>query len=311
MPTSTPASASDAPAALARGVAGGRDDAAPAPRGRPGGPGLWSRYRRNRGAVAGLLVVLVLIAAAVGADQLTPHDPTSLVGPALQPPGGAHLLGTDSLGRDVLSGVLHGARVSLAVGLLAAAASAVIGVLVGALSGFAGGPVDAVLMRITELFQVLPRFFLALLVVALAGPGIERIIVVIGVLSWPAMARLVRAEFLSLREREFVDAARALGVSPAAIVARRILPNALPPVIVAASVDVAQAILLEAGLSFFGLGDPDHVSWGTMLNNALAYLRSAWWMSVSPGLAIFFCVLGLNLVGDGLNDALNPRLRTR
>lgn len=272
---------------------------------------LWARYRKNGAAVGGLAIVVVLAAAALGAGWLTRYDPTALVGPPLRAPSAAHLFGTDSLGRDVLSGVLYGARVSLAVGLIAAATSAVIGVIIGAVSGFAGATVDVVLMRITELFQVVPRFFLALLIVALAGPGVEKIILVIAVLSWPSMARLVRAEFLSLREREFVEAARVLGASSSVIVAKHILPNALPPVIVAASLDVAQAILLEAGLSFFGLGDPDHVSWGTMLNNALAYLRSAWWMSVFPGLAIFFCVLGLNLVGDGLNDALNPRLRSR
>ncbi len=174
-----------------------------------------------------------------------------------------------------------------------------------------GGPRFSILMRITELFQVLPRFFLALLIIALFGGGIDRVILVIGILSWPPTARLVRAEFLSLKQREFVEAARALGQSNLAISFREILPNALPPAIVTGSLDVAQAILLEASLSFFGLGDPNLVSWGGMLNSAQAFLRQAWWMSVFPGTAILLSVLAFNLFGDGVNDALNPRLKAK
>lgn len=272
---------------------------------------FWFRYRRNTAAVLGLGVVFIFTLIALVAAWIAPHEPTALIARPFIPPGWLHLLGTDNLGRDVLSGVVYGARVSLAVGFLAAVTSTIIGVIVGAISGYQGGTADAIFMRLTELFQVLPRFFLALLIVALAGPGLGKIIFVIAILSWPPMARLVRAEFLSLREREYVEAARALGAPTVSIVFKQILPNALPPVIVTGSLDTAQAILLEAGLSFFGLGDPNLTSWGTLLNNALAFLRTAWWMPVFPGLAIFLTVLGFNLLGDGLNDALNPRLRSR
>jgi len=272
---------------------------------------FWRRFSRSRSAVLGLGVVFFFTLVTLVATWVAPHDPTALIAQPFISPGPRYPLGTDNLGRDVLSGVVYGARVSLAVGFLAAATSTLIGVIVGAISGYLGGVTDALLMRLTELFQVLPRFFLALLVVALAGPGIGKIVFVIAILSWPPMARLVRAEFLSLREREFVEAARALGVATPTIIFRDILPNALPSVIVAGSLDIAQAILLEAGLSFFGLGDPNLTSWGGMLNNALAFLRTAWWMPTFPGLGIFLTVLGFNLLGDGLNDALNPRLRSR
>lgn len=229
----------------------------------------------------------------------------------LAPPGRAHLFGTDDLGRDIWTGVLHGARVSLLVGVLAAATSALIGVLVGSVAGFYGGRLGDVLMRATEFFLVIPTFLLALVLVAVSRPSIWNIIFTLGILGWPSTARLARAEFLSLREREFVMAARAMGVYPVRILFRHILPNAAPPLIVNSSLGVATAILVEAGLSFLGLGDPNLFSWGLMLRNSREFLRMAWWMPTFPGLAIFVTVLSLNLVGDGLNDALNPRLRQR
>jgi peptide/nickel transport system permease protein len=186
-----------------------------------------------------------------------------------------------------------------------------IGIIVGASAGFYGAWLDGLLMRLTELFQIMPRLFLAMLIIAVFGTGIERIVLVIGILGWPAMARLVRAGVLSLKEQQFAEAARAIGVGNARLCFREILPNALPPAIVVGSLDVAQAILMEAGLSFFGLGDRNLVSWGTMLFNAQTFLRHGWWLTLFPGLAIFVTVIAFNLVGDGINDALNPKLRER
>jgi peptide/nickel transport system permease protein len=220
-------------------------------------------------------------------------------------------MGTDDLGRDILSGVLWGARVSIAVGLLAALTSTVIGVVIGAAAGFYGRTLDDVLMRVTEFFLVIPRFFLVLVMVALFGNSVWHVILVIGILSWPVTARLVRVEFLSLREKEFVEGSRAVGASDPRIILRHILPNAFPPIVVSGSLQIARAILMEAGLSFLGLGDPNQASWGVMLYNAQRFLRQAWWTAAFPGLAIFFIVMGFNLVGDGLNDALNPRQKGR
>lgn len=272
---------------------------------------LWRRFRRSRPGVVGLALVLILLGVAVAAPWLVSRGPLTTSARAFRAPGPGAPLGTDNLGRDVAAGIAYGARVSLTVGVLVAALSALIGTVVGSLAGFRGGRVDALLMRISDLVQTIPQFFLALLIVALAGRGLGKIIGVLAVLGWPLTARLVRAEFLTLRQREFVEAARALGMRDVAIAVRVILPNALSPVIVAATLGVAEAILLESGLSFFGLGDPNLVSWGLMLQNAQGFLRRAWWMAVFPGLAIFVAVLAFNVVGDGLNDALNPRLRQR
>ncbi len=270
---------------------------------------FWRRYRRNRLAVAGLLLVLALALVALLAPLLAPYDPISTSLDSLQPPGTSrHPLGTDDLGRDILSGVIWGTRVSLLVGVTAAATAVVIGIVLGAVAGFYGGRTDALIMRLTELFQTIPRFVLALLVVALFGRGLAKLVLVIGLLAWPQAARLVRGQFLAQTSSPYVDAARALGLPGWRIIFSEVLPNILAPVIVLASLDVAQAILLEASLGFFGLGDPNLVSWGGMLNQAQAYLRTAWWMSVFPGLGIALAVLGFNLVGDGLNDAVNPRL---
>jgi peptide/nickel transport system permease protein len=272
---------------------------------------FWRRFRRSRPGVVGLALVVSLVALALAAPGLAPRPPLQTSPMAFRAPGPEAVLGTDNLGRDVWAGLLHGARVSLAVGICSAGLAALIGVVVGGLAGLHGGRLDAALMRVSDVMQTIPQFFLALLIVALTGRGLWKIIGVLAILGWPLTARLVRAEFLSLKQREFVEAARALGMPDLAIGVRVILPNALSPVIVAATLGVAEAILLESGLSFFGLGDPNLMSWGLMLQNAQGFLRRAWWMAVFPGLAIFAAVLAFNIFGDGLNDALNPRLRQR
>jgi len=272
---------------------------------------FWRRFGRSRPGLVGLGLILLLGGSALGAPLLAPRDPLETSAAAFRSPGGEGILGTDNLGRDIWAGLLYGARVSLMVGVLSAGFAAVIGIAVGSVAGFVGGRVDAVLMRLSDLVQTIPQFFLALLIVALAGRGLWKIIGVLAILGWPLVARLVRAQFLSLREREFVEAARALGMSDLRIAAVVILPNAVQPAIVAASLGVAEAVLLESGLSFFGLGDPNLMSWGVMLQNAQGFLRRAWWMAVFPGLAIFSAVLAFNLFGDGLNDALDPQLRQR
>ena len=268
---------------------------------------FWKKYQRNRAAVFGLYVVLVFLVMAVLSPWLAPFQPLSLGKDSFRPPDSTYLLGTDDLGRDLLSGVLWGARVSLLVGLLAAFTSTLIGVIVGSASGYYGGWADDLLMRLTEFFLVIPRFFLALIIVALFGSSIWNIIFVIGILSWPVTARLVRAEFLSLRGKEFVEGVRAIGAPDRRIILRHMLPNAGPPIVISGSLQIARAILMEAGLSFLGLGDPNRMSWGVMLYNAQRFLRHAWWTATFPGLAIFFIVMGFNLIGDGLNDALNPK----
>lgn len=274
-------------------------------------PSLLKRFLRNRAAVLGIAWVCLLILVALASPWLAPADPLRVGTDAFAPPGGMYLFGTDNQGRDIFSGVVYGARVSLAVGLLAALTSSCIGVTFGAAAGFYGSWLDSLLMRVTELFQIMPRLFLAMLIIAVFGSGIGKIIIVIGMLGWPQMARLVRAGVLTLKEQQFVEAARAVGVSGFRICVRQVLPNAIPPAVVAASLDIAQAILMEAGLSFFGLGDPNLVSWGTMLFHAQTFLRHGWWLTVFPGAAIFLTVLAFNLVGDGINDALNPKLRDR
>ena len=228
----------------------------------------------------------------------------------LRPPSPAHLLGTDTLGRDVLSRVIYGARISLLVGFVAVGLATLIGVLVGALAGYYGGVVDAVLMRLVDLMLCFPTLFLILAVIAVLGPSIWNIMVVIGVTGWMGVARLVRAEFLSLREREFVVAARALGASDARLIWRHLLPNALTPVMVSATLGVAGAILTESALSFLGLGvQAPTPSWGNILTMGKDNLEIAWWLSVFPGLAILVTVMSYNLLGEGIREAIDPRLR--
>lgn len=268
-------------------------------------------FTRNRAAVFGLILVLALSAVAVLADVLSPAERGGMGDSPMRPPGLQHLMGTDDLARDVAHRFVHGARISLLIGALAAITSMVIGVIVGLFAGYRGGVVDDLLMRVTEAIQVTPRFFLALVVVVLFGASLQNIILIIGLLSWPAIARLIRAETLSIREQEYVQAARIVGVRDFPIMFRHILPNALPPTIVAGSLLVSQAILIESALSFLGLGDPSRPSWGLMLNQANTFLRVAWWLAFFPGIGILLASLGFNLVGDGLNEALNPRLRER
>ena len=263
-----------------------------------------------RGKWLSVVLVGLVAAVALGAPWIAGHDPYVGGPDALLPPGTpGHPLGTDDLGRDIWAELAFGARISLLVGLLAAASALAAGVLVGAVSGYAGGWADALLMRVAEFFQTLPRFVLALIVIALFGPGVGKTVAVIAALSWPQTARVVRASFASLRGASFVDAARVGGMGPIAIMLTEILPNVLAPIVVMGSLDVAAAILLEAGLSFFGLGDPNFISWGGMLNGAQQYLRTAWWMAAFPGLAIAVTVLGFNGLGDALNDALDPKRR--
>lgn len=272
---------------------------------------FWTKYSRNRPAVVGLGIVFCFVALGLLAPWLAPFKPLDTGPHSFRPPDATYRMGTDDLGRDILSGVLAGTRVSIAVGLLAALTSTLIGVVIGAAAGYYGGTLDDLLMRVTEFFLVIPRFFLVLVMVALFGNSLWHVILVIGILSWPVTARLVRVECLALREKEFVESTRAVGASDLRIILRHILPNAVAPIVVSGSLQIARAILMEAGLSFLGLGDPNQTSWGVMLYNAQRFLRQAWWTAAFPGLAIFFIVMGFNLVGDGLNDALNPRQKGR
>jgi peptide/nickel transport system permease protein len=272
---------------------------------------LWQRFRKNRAAKISFYCILLFIFIAVFAPRLSSYDPFALGDRPLLPPQWDHLMGTDDLGRDTFSRVLYGTRVSLMVGFLAAATSLIIGTVVGSFSGYFGGVIDDLLMRATEYVLVIPRFFLALLIVAMLGTGIMKIILVIGLLSWPDIARVVRAQFLTFKEREFVLAARAMGMTSSKIILTEILPNAIPPAIVIGSFLVARAILLEAGLSFLGLGDPELISWGSLLSHAQGLMWSSVWLAIFPGLAISLLVLSINLFGDGINDVLNPRLKEK
>lgn len=266
-------------------------------------------FVRHRAALLGLVISILLLVVALLAPLLAPFDPFALSGDPFQPPALPHLMGTDNMGRDILSAVLYGARTSLLVGVSAALTSAAVGVLVGALAGFYGGRVDSLLMRITDVFMIIPPFFLAVLVVAFVGTEMRNLILVIGLVSWPGIARLLRAEFLKWKCMDFVDAAKLSGASTFELVFREILPNALPPVIVVATLQVGFAILAEASLSFVGLGDPNVMSWGYLLRNAQAYLRSGWWIATFPGIAVLLTVLAIHLVGEGINDAIDPRSR--
>jgi peptide/nickel transport system permease protein len=258
------------------------------------------------GVVVGLLVLMALFAPYVA-----PHDPNRPnVKRSLEPPSRAHLLGTDPIGRDVLSRMLYGSRVSLAVGFVSMGIATIIGVLLGSMSGYQGGVVDGVIMRLVDLMLVFPRFFLLLAVLAFLPPSIWTIMVVIGATGWMGVARLVRAEFLSLREREFVIWSQSIGASAFRIIWRHILPNAMPPVLVAMTLGIPAAILTESGLSFLGLGvQPPYATWGNILNEGKDVIEIAWWLSVYPGLAILITVLCYNLLGEGIRDALDPRLR--
>jgi peptide/nickel transport system permease protein len=270
-------------------------------------------YLRSPSAIIGLLLLLAVLAMAASAGWLYPKDPLALAGRPLVWPfsNPRFLLGTDNSGRDIAAQIFHGARISLLIGVVATVISIMIGITIGAFAGYYGGWVDTALMRVTEAFQTLPNFLLLLVLVAVFGSTITTVTVAIGIVSWPASARLTRAEFLSLRNREFVQAGRTLGLKDAKLIFGEILPNALPPVIVYASVVMAVAILLESALAFLKLSDPNVASWGNLIGAGRDVLRVQWYVSAIPGIAILVTVLAVSLVGQGLNDALNPRLRGR
>lgn len=273
----------------------------------------WAQFLRNRPAVFGLVLLVVIIAFVLYGRYIFGGDPYRIVWGPLAAPGAQDgiYLGTDFLGRDLLTSLLKGGAPTLAVGISAAFLTVVIGVAMGAMAGYFGGWLDDLLMRLTEFFQVLPALLFAMVLVTLFSPSLFTISFAIGIVSWPPTARLTRAEFLRIRELEYVTAARSIGATNSRIIWRVILPNALPPLIVSATLTVGVAILFEAGLSFLGLGDPNTISWGLMIGQNRNFLLEAWWPVAIPGVAIFLTVFAVSLVGDGLNDAFNPKLRSR
>ncbi len=268
-------------------------------------------FARNPSALAGVLLLAVILAVTIFGPMVMQADPFEIAGAPMTPPGADALMGTDYLGRDVLTGMVYGGRATLLVGVVAAVLSMAIGLTVGALAGYYGGWIDETLMRITEFFQVLPTLLFAMVLVTLFSPSLVTIAVAIGVVSWTGTARLARGEFLRLKRREYVLAERVIGAGDARIIWRVILPNALAPLIVSATLAIGMAILFEAGLSFLGLGDPNIMSWGLMIGSNRPYILTAWWAVTLPGAAIFVTVLAVSLIGDGLNDALNPNSRGR
>ena len=271
--------------------------------------GFWRRFRRNRPAFYAAWLLAAIVLLALVAPLLYPRDPFAIVGKPFLPPFGEFLFGTDQLGRDVAAGIARGAITSLLIGVVATACAMLIGVVVGGAAGYFGGRIDALLMRTTEAFQTVPAFIFAIVLVAILSPSLESTIIAIAVVSWPPMARLVRGEVLATRNREFVQACMSLGMSDARVILRHILPNCASSIVVTASLMVATAILIESGLSFLGLGDANLMSWGYLIGAGRTVLRSAWWVCAFPGIAILLTVLSINLFGEGLNDALNPRLR--
>jgi ABC-type dipeptide/oligopeptide/nickel transport system permease subunit len=281
------------------------------PRGR-----LWRKFTRNPVGLIGGLILLTVVGGAILADQLAPHEPNkqrllSRFTPPFWVTGGnfTYPLGTDNVGRDIWSRILHGSRMSLVVGISAVGISLLIGVTLGLLSGFLGGGADVVIMALVDIMLAFPQIILAFAMVAVLGPSIGNIILVIGLTGWERYARVVRAEVLALREREFVQAARAIGVPTATIIVRHVLPNTFSSVIVMATLQIAQAILAEAALSFLGLGTGrNYPSWGQMISLGRDYINVAWWISTFPGLAILLTVLAINLVGDRIRDVRDPRV---
>jgi peptide/nickel transport system permease protein len=271
------------------------------------------RFARNRAAVAGLALLLLLVFLAIFASTLFPQRPLRIVGrPEIWPfMNWRYPLGTDSLGRNIAAMIAYGARTTLLIGFFASLTATLIGISVGATAAYFGGWVDEALMRLTELFQTIPNIIFVLTIVSVLGQSIVHITIAVGVVTWTPIARLTRAEFLSLRDREFVQACKAMGMGDLSIMWGEILPNALPPVIVLSSLVVAGAILFESAISFLGLGDPNVASWGGLIGDGRPLIRTAWYISAVPGVAIVLTVLALNLIGDGLNDALNPKLRDR
>jgi len=269
----------------------------------------WRNFYSNWVSVLGLVILLLLTVTALIGPVIAPFDPEDLeIGRRATAPNTMYWVGTDELGRDVFSRAVTATRVSLLVGIIAAGVSTLLGILVGSLSGFFGGWLDHILMRITEVFQVVPQFFLAVVLVALFGASVLNIIVAIALLTWPIIARLTRSEFLSLKTRQYVDAAYLGGASNTRLIFGEILPNAMGPIIVSATLLVGRAMLTEAGLSFLGLGDPSRISLGVMLYQSRPFVQFAWWAALFPGMMIFLAVLSTNLIGDGLNDVINPHL---
>ncbi len=270
-----------------------------------------TRLAKNKMAMGGLFIVILLFVVALSANWIAPYPPGGIdTSQILLPPSSNHWLGTDTLGRDVLSRIIHGSGVSLSVGFVAVGISTLIGVILGALSGYYSGIVDRLIMRFVDIMLCFPSFFLILAVIAFIGPSIWNIMVVIGVTSWMGVTRLVRAEFLTIRERDFVKAAISQGAGDLRIIFLHILPNAMAPILVAATLGVASAVLIESGLSFLGIGvQPPDPSWGNMLTEGKDTIEIAWWLSLFPGLAILITVMGYNLLGEGIRDTLDPRLR--
>ena len=271
---------------------------------------FWKRFSRNKLALAGGIIVAFLFFVAILAPFVSPYDPNDIDRKhILEPPGIQHPLGTDDLGRDVLSRMIWGSQISLSVGFVAVGISVVMGMIFGSLSGYYGGWMDRIIMRFIDIMLSVPTFFLILAVIAFIGSSIWNIMIIIGITSWMGVARLVRAEFLSLKEREYVLAARAVGASNMRIIFRHIMVNSLAPVLVSAVLGIAGAVLVESSLSFLGIGvQPPTPSWGNILTLGKDNMETAWWLSVFPGLAILITVLGYNLLGEGVRDALDPRL---
>lgn len=279
-------------------------------------PGQWREglrvFCRNPSAVFGFVLLLAIVSIAIFGPVVMNTDPFDMVSPPMEAPGSElAILGSDYLGRDILTGLVFGGRATLMVGVVAALLSVFIGVVVGALAGYYGGSVDETLMRITEFFQVLPALLLAMVLVTLFSPTLWTISIAIGIVSWTGTARLARGEFLRLKQLDYILAERIIGAGSGRIIWKVILPNAVAPLIVSATLAVGTAILFEAGLSFLGLGDPNMMSWGLMIGNNRPYILTTWWAVTLPGVAIFLTVLAVSLIGDGLNDAFNPKLRER
>lgn len=269
-------------------------------------------FLRSPSAVAGLTLLSAIVLVTFIGPLLYPGDPFAIVAPPMAPPGSAgEPLGSNYLGQSIWAGILHGGHIDLVVGAMAALLSVTIGISVGALAGFYGRLVDEILMRVTEFFQVIPTLLFAMVLVAVLSPTLPVIALAIGVVSWPRVARIARAEFMKVKQIDYVTAERAIGSSNARIIWSVILPNALPPLIVQATLEIGNAILFAAGLSFLGLSDPNTMSWGYIIGSNRPYILNAWWAVTIPGLAIFLTVLAVSLIGDGLNDALNPKLRER
>ncbi len=286
--------------------------AAPAVRVEHPGMEALRMFLRNPAAIVGMAMLLAVLVVAIAGPWFYPADPFEIRTAPLTPPFSEDAwLGSDYLGRDVLTALIYGGRATLLVGAVAALLSVLIGITLGAFAGYYGGKVDAALMKLTEFFQVLPALLFAMVVVTLFSPTLVTVTLAIGIVSWTGTARLTRAEFMKFRGLEFVRAERAIGARDARIIWKVILPNALPPLVVSATLAIGAAVLFEAGLSFLGLGDPNQMSWGLMIGSSRQYVLSCWWAVAFPGAAIFVTVLAVSLIGDGLNDALNPKLRER